>query len=105
MNELSFQVPSTKRQHARSQYRRSNPNLLVGSSSPTLFVHRLNLKKLSLHSNRHINNFVSVLILRNLDVLGHLVDLLLGDGILFSSTVLTTCSSSIEIVSLSLGML
>ena len=35
--------------------------------------------------NRHIDNFVSVLNLRNLDVRGHLVNLLLGDGFLFSA--------------------
>ena len=33
-------------------------------------MRRSNLKNLSLHCNRHINNFVRTLILRNLDVLG-----------------------------------
>ena len=45
-----------------------------------LFECYLNLRDLSLHRNRHINNLVNVLSLRNLDVLGLLVDLLLGDG-------------------------
>ena len=42
-------------------------------------MHRLILRKLFLYLNSHINNFVSVLILGNLDVLGLLVDLVLGD--------------------------
>ena len=93
MNELSFQVSDTQRHHARSQYRRSNPNPLIGSPSPILSVHSLNLGILFLSHNGHINNFVSVLILRDLDVLGlvplgvfgHVVDLLLGDGFRFSA--------------------
>ena len=36
MNELSFQVSTTKRHHARSPYRRSNPNPLIGFPSLTL---------------------------------------------------------------------
>ena len=91
MNELSSQVSSTKRHHARSPFRRSNPNPLIGSPSPNLSVHILNLRKLSLHRNRHINNFVSVLILCDLDVcglvplgvFGLVVDLLQGDGFRF----------------------
>ena len=47
--------------------RRSNPNPLVRLLSPTLCVSRLNLRDLSRHRNRHISNFVSVLILRHLD--------------------------------------
>ena len=93
MNELSFQVSTTKRHHARSPYRRSNPNPLIGFPSPTLSARSLNLRVLSLPLNRHINNFVSVLILRDLDVcglvplgvLGHVIDLLLDDGFRFSA--------------------
>ena len=93
MNELSFQVSSTKRHHARSPYRRSNPNPLTGFPSPTLSARSLNLRVLSLPLNRHIINLVSVLILRDLDVcglvplgvLGHVVDLLLDDGFRFSA--------------------
>ena len=60
---VSFHFMSfTKRQHARSLYRRSNPNPLVESLSPNPAV-RLNLGKLSLYCNSHINNSVSVLIL------------------------------------------
>ena len=44
----------------------------------------LNLRKLSLHCNKHIGNLISVLNLQNLDVLDHLVDLLLGDRFLLS---------------------
>ena len=76
MNKLSFQVHPTKRHRARLQYRTSNPNSLGGSHSPTLSVHRLYLRSLSRQSDRRINNFVSVLNLRDLDVLVHLVDLL-----------------------------
>ena len=89
INELSFQLSNTKRHHARSQYRRSNTtNPLVGSPFPTLSVHCLNLGNLFLYHNSHnshINNFVSVLILGNLDVLGLLVDPFLGDGFRFSA--------------------
>ena len=89
MNGLSFLVFFTKHQDARSRYRRSNPNSLIGIPSPTLSVHSLNLRKLSLHRSRHIHNFVSVRILRNLDVLGlvpdYLSDLLLSDGFRFSA--------------------
>ena len=84
MIELS-QVSFTKHQHARSLYRRSNPHPLVGFPSPTLSVHRLNLRNLFLYHNSDINNFVSVLILGNLDVLGLLVDLHLGIGFRFSA--------------------
>ena len=70
MNELSFQVSFTKRHCARLQYRRSNPNTLVRFPFPTLSVHKLSLRNLSLQRNTHINNFVCVLILRNLDVFG-----------------------------------
>ena len=84
MNGLSFQVSFTKHQYARSRYRRSNQNSLVVFPFPTLPVHSLNLRKLSLHRNRHIHKSVSGLILRNLDVLGlvpgYLSDLLLDDG-------------------------
>ena len=75
----------TKRHHARSRYRRLDPNPLIGSPSPILSVRSLNLGLLSLYHNSHINNFVSVLILGNLDVLGLLVDLLLHDGFRFSA--------------------
>ena len=89
MNELSFQVSYTKRQHARSQYRRSNPIPLIEFPSPTLSVHSLNLRDGILYHNRNINNFVSVRILRDLDVCGlvpgDLSDLLLGDGFRFSA--------------------
>ena len=93
MNELSFQVSFTQHQHARSLYRTSNPNPLVESPSPTLSVHRLNLGNRFLYHNSHINNFVCVLTLGNLDVLGLaplgvyglLIDLLLGDGFRFSA--------------------
>ena len=67
----------------RSLYRRSNPNPLIEYPSLTLSVHRLNLENLFLYHNSQINNFVSVLILGTLDVLGLLVDLLLGDGVSF----------------------
>ena len=61
----------TKRHHAHLQYRRSNPNSACqGLLLQALSVHRLNLRNLSLHRNRHINNFVSVLFLRDLDVFG-----------------------------------
>ena len=79
----SFQMSFTKRHHARLQYRRSN--LLGRSPSPTLPVHKLNLRNLSLYPNRHICNFVSVLILRHLDVHVHLVDRLLGHRYIFSA--------------------
>ena len=82
---LSFQGSFTKRHHARSRYRRSNPNPPTGSPSPTLSVHSLNLGLLSLYHNRHIHYSVSVLILVNLDVLGLLVHLLLDDGFRFSA--------------------
>ena len=81
-NELSFQVSFTKHQNARSLLQRSNPNSFVGFPSPTLSVHSLNQRKLSLHLNRHIHNFVIVLILRNLDLV---VDLLLDDLFRFSA--------------------
>ena len=53
----------------------------------------LNLRDRILYHDSHINNFVSVLILRNLDgfslvplgVFGLLVDLLRGDGFPFSA--------------------
>ena len=111
-SELSFRVFYTKHQHARALCRSSNSNQLVGSLCLTFSVRRLNLRNLSLHCNRHIHNFVSVLVLRNFDVLGLvllgvfglLVDLLQGDGFRFfcanflmirdsSSTLLTTCST------------
>ena len=72
--------------------------------TPTLPVQRLNLRNLFLHGNRHINSFVSVLILANLDVLGLPIDLLPGWWVSFlcaiflmiwdfsTSTLLTTCS-------------
>ena len=114
MTELSFQVSFTERQYARSLYRRSNPNSLhvhcIGGPTQThlsgflLFLLQLFLclvctcGKQSLYLKSHIHNFVSVLILRgldvcglvplgvlilvNLDVLGLLVDLLLGDLLL-----------------------
>ena len=68
MIELPFRVSFTKRQHARSLYRRSNPNSLIGFPSPTFSVPQWNLEELSLYLNSHINTFVSVLILRDLDV-------------------------------------
>ena len=55
MDGLSFQVSFTKNQYVRSRYRRSSPNSLVGFPSPTLSVHSLNLRKLSLHRNRHMH--------------------------------------------------
>ena len=64
-----------KRLDARLLYRRSNPNSLV---RPLLQLF------LSLHCNRHISNLVSVLNLQDLDVFGHLVDLLRGDRFLLS---------------------
>ena len=56
-------------------------------------MHSLNLRNKFLYHNSHINNFVSALILRNLDVFGLvplgvfglLVDLLRGDGFRFSA--------------------
>ena len=57
----------TERQHAHSLYRRSNLDL--GFLLRLFLVHRLHLGKLYLNS--HIKG--------NLDVLGLLVDLLLGD--------------------------
>ena len=82
----------TRRQHERSQYRKSNPNPLIGFPSPTLSVHCFESERQDPFQNSHINNFVSVLILRDLDVfglvplgvLGHVVDLLLGDGFRFA---------------------
>ena len=70
MSLTSFQVSFTKRHHARLHDRKSKPNSLVKYPSPTLSVHRLNLRDLSLHRDRHINKFVSVLNLRDLDVFG-----------------------------------
>ena len=87
----------TKRQYVRSLYRRSNPNSLVRFPSRILSVPHWNQQELPLYINSHINNFVSVLILRdldvcggvlileNLDVLGLLVDLLMGDWFRFST--------------------
>ena len=54
------------------------------AASLTLSPHGLNLRKLSLHRNRHINNLISVLLLVNLDALGFLVDLLWCDRSFFS---------------------
>merc|ERR1719383_1621812 len=48
----------------------------------TVFLNLLDGRHLSLHDHRHIHNSVDVLNLRNLDLLGHLVDLLLDDGFL-----------------------
>ena len=53
---LSFQVSFAKRHYARLQYRKSDPNPLVKYFSQTLSAHRLNLRNLSLHRGRHINN-------------------------------------------------
>ena len=75
-----FPVSCTEREHACSLYRRSNSSPLVESLSPTLSVRLLILGETCFcHHNSHINNFVCVLILRNLDVLGLVVDLLLVD--------------------------
>ena len=57
------------------------------AASLTLSPHSLNLEDLSLHRNRSINNFVHVLILRNLDVLGLLVDV-------FPFSLMALCWSS-----------
>merc|ERR1712135_57806 len=46
------------------------------------FLNLLDGRHLPLHDHRHIHNSVDVLNLWNLDVLGHLVDLLLDDGFL-----------------------
>ena len=52
------------------------PNSLVKFPSPTLSVLWLNMINLSLHRDRHINNLVRVLNLRE----SHLVDLLDDSG-------------------------
>ena len=51
----------------------------IGFSCPTLSVHRLHLETLFLCRNNQINNFDSVLFLGISDVLGLLVDLLVGE--------------------------
>ena len=93
LSELSFRVSFTKRQCARSLHLRSNPNSIIGLPSPTPSVHGLVLNNLSLTFDKHINNSVSVRILRNLhvlglalpDVFGLLVNLLRRDGFRFSA--------------------
>ena len=87
MNGLSFQASFTKHLKARSLYRRSNPNshrVSFSSSFCAWFE-----SKQSPHRNKHINNVVNELILRNLDVLrlvpSYLSDFLLGDGFRFSA--------------------
>ena len=73
---------STAQGTRRTQtHRKTSPHPFVESLS----VHRLILRKLSLYHNSHINKFVCVLILRNLGMLGLLVDLLLVDWFRFSA--------------------
>ena len=61
------------------------PKLTCRVSFSSSFVHRLILKDSFLSPNSHINKFVCVLTLGNLDVLGLLVDLLLVDKYVFSA--------------------
>ena len=78
MIELSLQVSFTKRQHARSLYQKVQPKLTYRVSFSNSVCASFDLGSLFLHHNSHINNFVCVLILENLAVLGLVVDFLLG---------------------------
>ena len=95
LSEWAFfsSVASLNGTYGRSLYRRSNQSSIIGFPSPTPSVHRLMLRNPSRTCDNHINNSVSVRILRNLgilgpgllDVFGLLVNLLRGDGFRFSA--------------------
>ena len=71
LNELWFRVSLTKRRMLTYTVSEVQPGF--GFPCATHSVHRLHLGDLVLYLNSHINNFVCVLILRNLDVLGWLI--------------------------------